>query len=302
MWPQAGIDKSFDEYPSQEPSNTSDPPPVPPLSTFKSSSDKPSYADRRQTAETSVDHTINARSETTSPSRRKRSQDGVNLGHPRNPRSQDTTGRRSEDRQDREFLVHRPSGSVSESTTSNGNAQSATSGVIIPNKSTIAEEEIEVPYGRQIRDSSSTAMLDDGDRDRHTDGEQESSPMVGGLNGLSARLKQVDEEDHNPMRNGVPSTGEDYFDRVSYGRASVASDRSIPKVPGEEEEKIRREYEYKIATMQNKITGLERVLEDADEKSRSNAHGNARAAQLEQELNEFKIVRLLFFQFSLTLV
>ena len=257
---------------------------MPPLNTFKSSPEK-SYSDPRQLGEASVDHPITGR-ETTSPSRRKQSQDGVNLSHQRNLRSQDTTGRRSEDRQNREFLTHRPSESISESTTSNGNAQSATSGVIIPNKSTIAEEEIEVPYGRQIRDSSSTAMMDDGDRD----GEPESSPMVGGLNGLSARLKQVDEEDNVPTRNGVPSTGEDYFDRMSYGRASVASDRSLSKVPSEEEEKIRREYEYKVATMQNKITGLERDLEDADERGRSNADGNARAAQLEQELNEFKRV------------
>ena len=114
--------------------------------------------------------------------------------------------------------------------------------------------------------------------------------MVGGLNGLSARLKQVDEEDGPPARNGVPSTGEDYFERVSYGRTSVASDRSMSKVPAEEEEKIRREYEYKIATMQSRITGLERDLEDAGEKGRINAGGNARASQLEQELNEFRKV------------
>ena len=164
--------------------------------------------------------------------------------------------------------------------------------MIIPNKSTIAEEEIEVPYGRQIRDSSSTAMMDDGDRDGNTDGEQGLSPMVGGLNGLSARLKQVDEEDSPPVRNGVPSSGEEYFDRLSYGRASVASDRSVTKAAGEEEERIRREYEYKIATMQNKIAGLERDLEDAGEKERNNADGNARAARLEQELDEFRKVSL----------
>jgi hypothetical protein len=138
-------------------------------------------------------------------------------------------------------------------------------------------------------------MLDDGDRDRNTDGEQESSPLVGGLGGLSARLKQVDDEDNPPMRNGVPGTGEEYFDRMSYGRTSVASDRSASKVPGEEEEKIRREYEYKIATMQNKIAGLERDLADAGEKGRSNAEGNARAAQLEQELNEFRKVCFVLF-------
>jgi hypothetical protein len=136
-------------------------------------------------------------------------------------------------------------------------------------------------------------MLDDGDRDRNTDGEQESSPLVGGLNGLSARLKQVDDGDDPPMGNGIPNTGEDYFERVSYGRASVASDRSASRIPGEEEERIRREYEYKIATMQNKITGLERDLEYAGEKERNNADGNARAAQLEQELDEFRRVRLI---------
>lgn len=298
--PQVGIqDKSFDEHSPPEYSSTSDPPPVPSLNNFKPMEKSPRN-DRRQLSEVSFDNTITARSETTSPSRRKPSQDGFNLKRQRSHRSQDTTGRRSEDRQDREFLTHRPSASVSESTTSNGNAQSATSGVIIPNKSTIAEEEIEVPYGRQIRDSSSTAMLDDGDRDRNTDGESGSPLMLGGLNGLSARLKQVDEEEESdpPMRNGVPSAGEDYFDRVSYGRTSVASDRSASKVPGEEEEKIRREYEYKIATMQNRITGLERDLDDADERGRSNANGNARAAQLEQELNEFKKVQHILLWFS----
>ena len=295
--PQSDIqDKTFDEHPSQEPSHKSDPPPVPPLTNFKPSPGKPSLNGRRQPSEANIDHTIAGRSEITPPPRRKQSQDGVSLVHQRSVRSQDATRRRSGDRQDRDFLVHRPSGSISESTTSNGNAQSATSGVVIPNKSTIAEEEIEVPYGRQIRDSSSTAMLDDGDRDhRHTDGELESSPMVGGLNGLSARLKQVDEEDNHPTRSGVPSNGEDYFDRMSYGRTSVASDRSASKVPGEEEEKIRREYEYKIATMQNKIAGLERDLEGADERARSNADGNARAVRLQRELNEFKTVRLFSF-------
>lgn len=290
---QAGIqDKTFDEYPPPDYSSTSDPPPVPPLNNFRPT--ERTRSDRRQPSEGGLNNTIAGRSEITSPSRRKPSQDGFNPARQRSLRAQDTAGRRSEDRQEREFLAHRPAESISESTTSNGNAQSATSGVIIPNKSTIAEEEIEVPYGRQIRDSSSTAMLDDGDRDRNTDVEQESSPMVG-LNGLRARFKQVDEEDNPPTRNGVPSSGEDYFERMSYGRTSVASDRSVSKVPGEEEEKIRREYEYKIATMQNKITGLERDLEDADEKGRSNAGGNARAAQLEQELNEFRRVRLTSF-------
>ena len=50
--------------------------------------------------------------------------------------------------------------------------------------------------------------------------------------------------------------------------------------------------------MQNRITGLERVLEDAHEKGRNNADGNARAAQLEQELSEFRKVRLALYWLS----
>ena len=45
--------------------------------------------------------------------------------------------------------------------------------------------------------------------------------------------------------------------------------------------------------MQNGITGLERDLEDADEKGR-----NTRAAQLEQELSEFRKVRLALYWLS----
>jgi hypothetical protein len=40
--------------------------------------------------------------------------------------------------------------------------------MIIPNKSTIAEEEIEVPYGREVRESGGTAV-DDRQRDRGMD-------------------------------------------------------------------------------------------------------------------------------------
>ena len=65
--------------------------------------------------------------------------------------------------------------------TSNAPTQSTFSDVVYWNESPchsfhpanhriIIKEEIEVPYGRQIHDSSSTAMLDDDDKDRNTDG------------------------------------------------------------------------------------------------------------------------------------
>ena len=80
--------------------------------------------------------------------------------------------------------------------------------MIIPNKSTIAEEEIEVPYGREVRDSTGTAVDERGrDRDRMsgrarsrdlsrgTDTDADADEPIGGLSGLSARLQQVDADD-----------------------------------------------------------------------------------------------------------
>ncbi|KAI0665719.1 hypothetical protein C8Q78DRAFT_1063711 [Trametes maxima] len=243
-------------------------------------------------------------------SRRKPSQDLY--GNERRRPSQDTTG-----------LGRRPSESVSihSESTSASNAQSATAGMgmIIPNKSTIAEEEIEVPYGRDPRDSSSTA-IDRGrersvDRDGRRGGgasdserEAELSPRsppvggLGGLSGLSARLQAADGDEDEGGTGG--RSGEDYYERMSYGRQSAASDRSAgasgigarmlgggggrTSVAGEDQERMRREYEYKIATMQTRITSLERDLEDVQEREMKWLDGENRIRAMEQELDEMR--------------
>ncbi|KAI9064956.1 hypothetical protein FKP32DRAFT_1591027 [Trametes sanguinea] len=243
-------------------------------------------------------------------SRRKPSQD-LYGGDRRRP-SQDTTG----------GLGRRPSESVSinSESTSASNAQSATAGMgmIIPNKSTIAEEDIEVPYGRDARDSASTAMERDPGRDRSVDrgggggGASDSerdadfsprSPPVGGLgglNGLSARFQTADTGEDDEGVGGARS-GDDYYDRMSYGRQSAASDRSTgaagigarmlggrASVTGEEQERMRRDYEFKIATMQKRITGLERDLEDVQERELKWLDGEKRVREMEEELSEVR--------------
>ncbi|KAG5645418.1 hypothetical protein DXG03_006242 [Asterophora parasitica] len=215
--------------------------------------------------------------------------------------SQDTT---------RERDYRRPSAAVStggnSDTTVNPNQSStATSGVIIPNKSTIEEEYIKVPYGRDRESGSLT--IDDrepGDGGRLTDGELDTAsdyPMSpqsppAGLSGLSARLRGVndDDDDDDDERVGGRS-GDEYFDK--YGRASVSSDRSGGNMGlratgrgdgSEDQDKIKREYEYKIATMQTQITNLQRDLGDADEKERRSQQGEARVKQMEEELESLR--------------
>jgi hypothetical protein len=85
---------------------------------------------------------------------------------------------------------------------------------------------------------------------------------------------------------------EDYFDKLSFGRAaSAASDRSNTgtrggrtSVANDDHEKLRRDYEFKIATMQSRITGLERDLSDADDIAKKWKDGEERVRLLEEEL------------------
>ncbi|KAG6333822.1 hypothetical protein ID866_5270 [Astraeus odoratus] len=202
----------------------------------------------------------------------------------------------------------RPSASASIRSDSSGatGAQSATatSGMIIPNKSTIAEEDIEVPFGREIRDSSGTA-IDDRDRSqergRNGDGDagtdvEDNSTMVG-LSGLSARLRSQGDFDDDGGRSA-----DDYFDKVSLGRTSVTSDRSAgghqsltsrmmggrASVGGDEQERLRREYEFKIATMQQRIVALERDAANAEQRDKELRDSQQRARLLEEELDGFR--------------
>ena len=205
----------------------------------------------------------------------------------------------------------RPSASASIHSDSTGttNAQSATatSGMIIPNKSTIAEEDIEVPYGREeARDSSMMAIGDrgrDGDGDTYggiDDDQEHDVPTLGGLSALGARLRaQVSADALGDEEGGGVRSGEDYFDKVSLGRASVTSDRSASaarnlggrtSVGGDDYERLRREYEFKIATMQSRIVALERDLGNTEQREKELREGQQRTKLLEEEIDGFRKV------------
>jgi hypothetical protein len=231
--------------------------------------------------------------------------------------------RKSEDRE--RDVLRRPSQSSTNDSTMNAPSSTATSGMIVPNKSTITEEDIEVPYGRDARESLNTTVDDREERSRErggsgsgnldsgliTDGEPESasdyasvrSPPFGGLSGLTARLRDVENEDDGGMAGGIGSkgvVGEDYYDKMPYGRGSASSERSIggsgrtglgrSSSSAADQEKIRSEYEYKIAKMQTQITSLQRDLGDADARERKWLDGEERVRQMEKELLDLRRV------------
>ncbi|KAF7321396.1 hypothetical protein MKEN_00660100 [Mycena kentingensis (nom. inval.)] len=188
--------------------------------------------------------------------------------------SQDTTTRRSEDR---EFGRTRGAGSIGGmSDTSNLTAQqqSTTAGntVIIPNKSTIEEEYIEVPYGREARESAGSAFDDreaDPGEPPDTASDYPLSPQspAGGLNGLGARLL---------------SDPEDNYDKFG---ASSNSDRERAKANEENVDKVRRDYEYRITTMQTQLSALQREHDEGSDRERQLQESEARVQQMEEELD-----------------
>jgi protein SPA2 len=332
---RASTSSNYDDYPAPDFPNNS-PPRVPPSSrSGRTSADRPSDSgygsvssrrseDKRRPSE-SDSIPVGRRSEESF----RRMEDAYAVGRnsedsytpsvatSRRKPSQDTT-RRSEDRERERDFGRRPSAAVSVSGTTDSastanpaQSTTATSGMIIPNKSTIEEEYIEVPYGRDVRESGST-MMDErersrepsGDAGRLTDGELDNgsdftSPLSprsppAGLSGLSARLKGVEAEDDE---RGIPGVGgrggDDYYDK--YGRSSVNSDHSVASGSGtrmlagratasEDQEKMKRDYEFRIATMQTQITTLQRDLGDTGERERKWKEGEAKVRHLEEEL------------------
>jgi hypothetical protein len=71
--------------------------------------------------------------------------------------------------------------------------------------------------------------------------------------------------------------------RIPAGRAIVSEDQ----------EKMRRDYEFRIATMQTQITSLQRDLGDAGERERKWNEGEAKVRQMEEELMSLRRVSFL---------
>ncbi|KAG8752017.1 component of the polarisome, partial [Ceratobasidium sp. 423] len=161
----------------------------------------------------------------------------------------------------------------------------ASSSFVTPNKSTIAEEDIQVPYGRDEGTEDEDYDDDDskrplsGDRNGHT-----KKPSQGGLNALGFNLLSAPmsptSDDGTPINGLNGRTNSDYYEKMSFGRASVTSSQGGGgggEKRGEVEE-IRRDYEFKIATMQSKMASY-------DEKSRGDAE---RIRTLEGELRDVR--------------
>ncbi|KAJ1306218.1 hypothetical protein OPQ81_010926 [Rhizoctonia solani] len=165
----------------------------------------------------------------------------------------------------------------------------ASSSFVTPNKSTIAEEEIQVPYGRdEGSEDEEEEEEEDDDSKRPLSGENRNGhgkkPSQGGLNALGFNLLSTPmsptSDDGTPMNGLNGRTNSDYYEKMSFGRASVTSSQGGGggETKRGEVEEIRRDYEFKIATMQSKVASYE-------DKGRADAE---RIKSLENELRDVR--------------
>ena len=101
--------------------------------------------------------------------------------------------------------------------------------------------------------------------------------------------------------SGVGADGgarsDDYYDKISFGRTSIGSDYSARVVgggasaaPDDDREKMRRNYEFRIATMQSRIATLEREVKDGDARAHQLEQSDQRVKQLEDEVDKLRRV------------
>ncbi|KAG9088464.1 component of the polarisome [Ceratobasidium sp. 370] len=223
------------------------------------------------------------------------SANGAGSGSDRRRPSQDDYGvrrRPSEDEPRRQRSVdRRPSGDegpyrrpsqdsqVTRRPSQDKPAGTASSSYVTPNKSTIAEEVIQVPYGRdegtededeEDRDDVGHRPGSDDDPSRHS-----KKPSQGGLNALGFSLLSTPlspTSDDGAAPNGLNGRAtSDYYEKMSFGRASVTSSQGGGGAErrNTEVEDVRREYEFKIATMQNKLAALEDKARSESERARA---------------------------------
>jgi hypothetical protein len=140
------------------------------------------------------------------------------------------------------------------------------------------EEQIEVPYARDsmIVDEPRAQSRSSNRPGSTTSYQEERRTPVG----LSAR------QDSGDIMSPASADDREYYDRMSFS-SNVTSKSKLPAGGDEREQKIRSEYELKIAGLERRLQAAER---DRDEAKRSEAFEAERRREIEDEVRGLKEV------------
>jgi len=165
------------------------------------------------------------------------------------------------------------------------NLTAATNEVVVPNKSRLREEEIEVPYARdsqvmEVRRSSSRA-------DSRSSLGRESQ-----TSSIHDRARTPRDNRLDPMETLSPVTPDDreYYDRMSFSSNVTNKSKQAGQATGrndEREQKIRAEYEFRIAGLERRTAMAEA---ERDEARRTEGGERDRRKEWEDEVRGLKEV------------
>ncbi|RXK37163.1 hypothetical protein M231_05532 [Tremella mesenterica] len=161
-----------------------------------------------------------------------------------------------------------------------------TSEVVVPNKSRLREEEIEVPYARESRmidprDSRSESRSSRGRRPNSRGSLEELAPRA-----TTPRGQRVDQGD--VLSPGTDDNRE-YYDRMSFSsnvtNKSKLLNQNVVGWDEERERKIRAEYELRIAGLDRRLVAAEA---ERDEAKRAEDRARERQREYEDEVRGLK--------------
>ncbi|WVW81899.1 hypothetical protein I302_103898 [Kwoniella bestiolae CBS 10118] len=169
------------------------------------------------------------------------------------------------------------------------NPMGTTSDVVVPNKSRLREEEIEVPYARD-------SQLMDQRRSRTS-----SRPASRSSAGRESRASYTEgnDRDREREREKTPRANEElmspasaddrvYYDRLSFSSNVTNKSKLVAAQNGwdeEREQKLRAEYEFRIAGLDRKVVNAER---ERDEARRAETSERERRLEWEEEVRGLK--------------
>lgn len=168
-----------------------------------------------------------------------------------------------------------------------GSVATATSGLVIPNKSTITEEEIRVPYADDDGaiddkyDDQDQSVEDTDNNDSRTALKAPSSPSTA-IKGLSA-LTGLGNRSHRDSDDDIPRKSDSDYAEGNRGLSYDSVSRAVRPPQLVDADQLRHDYDSTISALQSRVKTLEDELAQAHSlHSESQEHARQLIANIEQ--------------------
>lgn len=158
----------------------------------------------------------------------------------------------------------------------------------MPNKSRLREEEIEVPYARESVVNPELDKLRSSSRNESRNSHRRESREGSYTSANNVRTSR--DQDREVEVSPVSTEQKDYFDRMSFSSNLTSRSKPQNNATGwdeEREEKIRRDYELKIAGLERRLAAVEA---ERDEARRAEKNEKDRSRDWEEEVRGLKEV------------